>query len=636
MSMINEDQDRHKVFGRRALMLGCAKIALLSTLVGRLYYLQVIEGEKYKTLAEDNRISLRLLPPERGKILDRFGTPLADNRDNYRVVIVREQTPDIAETLRRLGQLIPITGSDRRRIERDMKRKRAFVPVTVKENLSWSQVASIEALIGDLPGISIDRGNTRDYPYGADMAHVLGYVASVSEKDLNGDPLLELPGFRIGKNGIEKLHDDALRGSAGTKEVEINAYGREIRELRRQEGTSGKEIILTLDAGLQTFVHQRLLSEQSAAAVVMDIENGDVLALGSIPSFDPAAFNLGLSSKQWSSLINNPMFPLTNKAIAGLYAPGSTFKMLVALAAMEEGIGAHSHTVYCNGFTRLGNARFHCWKRGGHGRMNLIESLQHSCDIYYYDVSRRIGINKIAAMANRLGLGQPVGLDLPGEKGGVIPTRAWKEANIGEPWQVGETLIASIGQGYVLATPLQLAVMTARLASGGKKVVPRLARGYREGNRRVAYPVPEFEDLGLNPEHLRMVFQGMDEVVNNPRGTAYRARIREEGWEMAGKTGTSQVRRITLAERQAGVFRNEDLPWRRRDHALFVGFAPMHKPRYACAVIVEHGGSGSKVAGPICSDILREVQRRRSAELQPFPLNEDASPREDDNDGEEA
>ncbi|WP_419901228.1 penicillin-binding protein 2 [Kiloniella sp.] len=612
MPMVHEDQDRHKGFTRRVLMLTCGKAALLSALVGRMYYLQVVEAEKYTTLAEDNRINLRLLPPRRGKILDRFGLELANNQQNFRVVVVREQTPDLTVTLDALSKLIHLSEHDYKRILRDVKRKRAFVPVTVKDNLRWDQVSSIEVNSADLPGASIEVGETRFYPYGADMSHVLGYVSSVSERELTGDPLLELPGFRIGKSGVEKYHDSDMRGKAGTSEFEVNAYGRVIRELSRNEGGSGREMILTVDAGLQTFVQQRLMSEQSAASVVIDIENGDVLAMGSVPSYDPSAFNLGLSNKQWNGLINNPLTPLTNKAIAGTYAPGSTFKMIVALAAMKEGIGAHSHPVYCPGFMKLGNARFHCWKRGGHGTVNMIEGLQHSCDVFFYDVARRVGVDKIAEMANKFGLGHKVGIDLPGERSGVIPTKAWKLANIGEPWQGGETLVTSIGQGFVLTTPLQLAVMVARIASGGKKVMPRLTRGYREDGKSVAYGVDAFEDLGIPQEHMRMIHQGMDAVSNNPRGTAYKYRLKEEGWELAGKTGTAQVRRITLAERQAGVFKNEDLPWRRRDHGLFVAYAPVHNPRYACAVIVEHGG-GSKSAAPIARDILRETQRRDPA-----------------------
>lgn len=625
MSIVREDRERHKTFLRRVLMLGCAKGALLTALAGRLYYLQILEGEKYKTLAEDNRISLRLLSPERGRILDRFGAAVADNRDNFRVLLVRELAPDVSETLRRLGQLIPVSDYDRKRVLRDIAKKRAFVPVTVKENLAWEQVARIEGRIADLPGLSIERGNSRNYEYGADMAHVLGYVAAVSERELNGDPLLELPGFRIGKSGIEKFYDYELRGAAGAKQVEINAYGREIRELSRKEASSGKEVVLTIDSGLQVFVQQRLLSEQSAASVVLDIETGDVLALGSIPSFSPTAFDTGLSQGQWDALVNNPMFPLTNKAIAGAYAPGSAFKMVVALAALAEGISPENYTVFCNGHITLGTARFHCWKRSGHGRVNMLQSLQHSCDVFYYNVSRHLGIGKIAAMAERLGLGRPVGIDLPGEKGGLVPSRGWREANIGGPWQVGETLVASIGQGFVLATPLQLAVMVARIASG-RAVRPCLARGYRELGQGYGYGVPPFESLNISQSHLDSVLKGMDLVVNDRGGTAYRARIKERGWEMAGKTATSQVRRISLEERQAGVLQNDSLPWRRRDHALFVGVAPLHRPRYSCAVVVEHGGSGAAVAAPICRDILTEVQRRNTAGREALVLENTVPP----------
>jgi penicillin-binding protein 2 len=453
------------------------------------------------------------------------------------------------------------------------------------------------------------------------MAHVLGYVAAVAERDLTGDPLLELPGFRIGTNGIEQKYDLSLRGSAGTSQIEVNAYGRVIRELNREEGKPGDELVLTVDGGLQTFVHQRLQGEQSASAVVMDVENGDVLALASVPSYDPNAYNIGLTVKQWNDLINDPLHPLTNKSISGLYAPGSTFKMMVALAAQKAGINP-DHKVFCPGHMTLGRSRFHCWKKYGHGWVDMHEGLQHSCDVFFYDISRKVGVDNIAAMANKFGLGERVGIDLVGEKGGVIPTRDWKLANIGEAWQGGETLIASIGQGFVLTTPLQLATMVARIASGNQ-VVPRLTRGVRadqvpaEGEGAAQ---PAFAPLDVPLEHLKMVREGMDLVSNHPRGTAYRARIEEEGLELAGKTGTSQVRRISLAERAAGVTKNEQLPWRRRDHALFVCFAPVHKPRYACAVVVEHGGGGSAVAAPIARDILLETQRRDPAGRRSLPI----------------
>jgi penicillin-binding protein 2 len=359
---------------------------------------------------------------------------------------------------------------------------------------------------------------------------------------------------------------------------------------------------------LQNFVHQRLVGERSASAVIMDIHGGEVLALASVPSYDPNAFNYGLSSEAWHRLITDPLSPLTNKAIAGLYSPGSTFKMIVALAALEAGV-APDYQGYCPGFMKLGNAKFHCWKRHGHGKIDMFNAIKQSCDVYIYDIARRAGIDRISAMAKRFGLGAPVGVDLPGERGGLVPTREWKLATIGERWQGGETLITAIGQGFVLASPLQLAVMTARLANGGRAVTPHLLRGFRDQLAQDSAPEPAFETLGIPDAHLAFIRKAMDAVTNHRRGTAYRRRIEREGWEMAGKTGTSQVRRITLRERAAGVKKNKDLPWRFRDHALFVAFAPVHQPRYCCAVVVEHGGGGSTIAAPIVRDILIETQR---------------------------
>jgi penicillin-binding protein 2 len=608
MALIHEDQSRFKTFSRRALLLGGGQALLLGSLAARLYYLQVVESDRYATLAEDNRINLRLLAPLRGLIVDRFGVPLAINRQNYRVVLVREQSPDVERTLELLGKIIDLSARDRERVLRETRRKRAFVPVTLRENLTWPEVSRIEVNTPTLPGVSIEAGTTRHYPHGDPMAKVLGYVAAVSEKELTGEPLLELPGFRIGKNGIERHYDTELRGASGNSHVEVNAVGRVIREVSREEGAPGREAVLTLHAGLQNFVHQRLVGERSASAVVMDIHGGEVLALSSVPAYDPNAFNYGLSSEAWHRLINDPLSPLSNKAIAGLYSPGSTFKMIVALAALEAGVGP-DHRAYCPGFMKLGNAKFHCWKRQGHGKVDMFDAIKQSCDVYFYDIARRAGIDRISAMAKRFGMGKAVGLDLPGERGGLVPTREWKQATIGEPWQGGETLITAIGQGFILASPLQLAVMTARLANGGRAVTPRLLRGFRDQLTQAGEPAPAYEPLGVPEAHLAFIRKAMDAVTNHQRGTAYRRRIKREGWEMAGKTGTSQVRRITLRERAAGVKKNEDLPWRYRDHALFVAFAPVHQPRYCCAVVVEHGGGGSKTAAPIVRDILTETQR---------------------------
>jgi len=608
---MHRDYDRHRIFGRRAVILTGGKALLLSALVGRMCYLQVLERERYATLAEENRINLRLLPPPRGRVVDRNGEPLAVNRQNYQVVLVPEQSRDIEETLTALKRIIEISDGTRRRILREVGRKRKFVPVTVSDNLSWEAVARIEVNAPDLPGVSIDVGQTRHYLHGEHFAHVLGYVAAVSEEEATGDPLLELPGFRIGKAGIEKVYDLALRGTSGTSQVEVNALGRVIRELERHEGQPGQDISLTIDLNLQRLASERLAGE-SGSAVVIDVHSGNVLALASTPAFDPNAFNRGLSHEEWRALITNPKAPLANKAIAGQYAPGSTYKMAVALAALEKGVATPETTVTCHGRMRLGNARFHCWKRGGHGPMNMKSAIAQSCDVYFYELAKRTTVDRISAMARRLGLGQTLGIDLPGERDGLLPTRDWKLATIGRPWQLGETLIAGIGQGYVLSTPLQLAVMTARLANGGRAVRPRLTRDPivdAAGATADGGPSQEAADLDLSPVHLRIIQEGMFEVVNGTRGTARSSAIKEPGHEMAGKTGTAQVRRITKAEREAGVIKNEDLPWERRDHALFVGYAPAAAPRYAVAVVAEHGGGGSKVAAPIAHDILVAAQQ---------------------------
>jgi len=616
-------QQHYRLFSRRAAMLAGAKLVLLGALTGRMYYLQVVEADKYAVLAEENRINLRLLAPLRGRILDRFGVTLATNDQNYRAVVIPEQADDLEATLGMLGRVLPVTESDVARVLRDAERKRPFVPVPVRENLVWDEVARVEINTPDLPGVAIEVEQSRLYPYGGLGAHVLGYVAAVSEGELTGDPLLELPGFRIGKTGAERQYDEALRGSAGNSQVEVNAVGRVIRELTREEGEPGRDVVLTIDMGLQHYAQQRLAGELSASTAVIDVENGEVLALASMPSFDPTGFDRGLSVAEWQALINDELHPLTNKALAGQYAPGSTIKMTVALAALESGL-TPAHTVYCPGFMTLGTSRFHCWKEGGHGSLDMLRGIQHSCDVYFYDISRRAGIDAIAAMARRFGLGAMTGIDLPGEKPGVIPDRDWKLGTTGEAWQPGETLVAGIGQGFMLATPLQLALMTARIANGGRAIVPHVRRdavfAYNDDRGdETAAPPPAAPSMGLPPEHLALVQEGMNLVSNDPGGTAYRARIDVPGMELAGKTGTAQVRRITTAERAIGVIKNEDLPWVRRDHALFVAYAPVAAPRYACAVIVQHGGGGSKVAAPIARDILLECQRRDPARRIPAP-----------------
>jgi penicillin-binding protein 2 len=596
---------RATVFTRRAAIIAGGQAALFVGLGARLYYLQVVQADRYRTLADENRINLRLLAPPRGAITDRFGEMLATNVQNYRVVIIREQTDDMEATLARLAKLLAPGSFDSARIRHAAKRRRAFVPITVRENLTWDEVSRLEVNAPNLPGVGIDVGLSRYYPRGPEVAHVLGYVAAVSEADLTDDPVLQLPGYRIGKRGIERRFDATLRGKAGNSQVEVNAFGRVIRELRREDGQPGAQLTLTLDAGLQAFTAERLAREKSASAVIMNVHNGDILTMVSSPGFNPNEFSAGISLKSWRQLLRDPYSPLSNKALQGQYPPGSTFKVAVALAALEAGVSVN-HRVDCRGFIELGDHKFHCWKRGGHGTMTIQGAIRESCDVFFYDIALKIGVDRFAEMARRLGLGAKYDFDLDGQKAGLIPTRAWKQAVIGNRWQKGETVVAAIGQGYVLTTPLQLAVMTARAVNGGFAVTPRLAR--RDGAKQ-----PEFGSLGISAFARRIVVDAMDQVVNHHLGTARKSRIENPAMAMGGKTGTSQVRRITLAERKAGLHKQKQKPWRQRDHALFVGFAPVASPQYAVAVVVEHGGGGSKIAAPIASTILAEAQRRDSA-----------------------
>ena len=614
------DTQREKLFSRRAAVLGGSQALVAAILAGRLYQLQIVERDRYTLLSDENRINLRLVAPPRGRIFDRTGVAVADNRHNYQVVVVPEQAGDLDATLTALGTLIAIGEADRRRVLRDARRRHAFVPVMVRDNLSWEEMARIEVAIPELAGVAIEQGMLRHYPYGPTAAHVLGYVAAVSEKDLTGDPLLELPDFRIGKSGVEKARDLQLRGAAGASEVEVNALGRVVREIADRPGLPGQDIVLALDIAIQAFVAQRCADEPSVSCVVLDATSGDVLALVSSPSFDPMVFSTGLSQALWHDLSTDPRDPLTDKAVAGLYPPGSTFKPIVAMAALESGSITPDTAVTCLGYLKLGDATFHCWKKGGHGTLHLHDAIKQSCDVFFYEAARRTGIDRIAEMAQRFGFGHPLGIDIPGERGGLMPTRDWKLATAGTRWQPGETLITGIGQGAVLATPLQIATMAARLVSG-RAVVPRLVRGDGRPAPGGDQEAPTFPPLDVEPRNLALVRDGMNAVVNERGGTAYTARITDPALAMGGKSGTSQVRRITQYEREHGLRKESELPWKDRDHALFVAFAPVSAPRYICAAIVEHGGGGSAVAAPICRDVLVEVQRRDPERRPPQPVS---------------
>ncbi len=611
-----KDKSRYATFTRRTLLMTGAMGGVMAALGGRLYQLQILDGDEYMTRAEDNRVSQRLIAPLRGRIVDRFGVELATNRKNYRVLLVPEQAAQgVDAALDTIARLIVLGDHDRERIKHDVAMNKKFVAVTVAENMSWEEFARVNMHLPYLSGMQPDIGETRDYPFGDEMSHILGYVASVSEDDKarDNDPLLDLPGFRIGKEGIEKTFDSEVRGTAGASRVEVNAYGRVIRELGFKPGIAGNDVYLTIDQQVQHYASE-CLGQESAACAVMDVANGDVIALASTQGFDPNLFNVGISRTQWDALNTNDHKPMMNKVLQGAYPPGSTFKPAMAMAAMDNGL--EKLEVVCTGSLTLGNHQFHCWKKGGHGRLDLKGGIQHSCDVYFYTVAMHLGIDKMHDAAVELGLGKPTGIELPHENGGVIPSAEWKMRRFHSPWQQGETLNTGIGQGYVLATPLQLCTLAARLASGNA-VSPRITRVVG----REVQPRPVLKRLAFSDNAFATVQAGMNLVVNDPSGTAYAYRITEPGYEMAGKTGTAQVRVITQAERESGVKKDTQLPWKLRDHGLFIAFAPVQAPRYACAVVVEHGALGHPQV-QMARDILLFAQQRDPLKMQTaYPVN---------------
>ncbi|MCX7644427.1 MAG: penicillin-binding protein 2 [Rhodobacteraceae bacterium] len=617
-----DTEESARTITRRGILLGGTMLATSVALGLRMRYMQVDQADQFRLLAEENRINIRLIPPARGQIFDRNGVVIAGNEQVYRIVIVREDARDVPAVIENLRKIVALDDAELERALKEMERRSPFVPVTIAERVSWEAISAVAVNAPALPGITPEVGLSRVYPLGPDFAHVTGYVGPVSDYDLertdDNDPLLQIPRFQIGKIGVEARLEKLLRGRAGSKRIEVNAAGRVMRELDRQEGEAGADVQLTVDARLQNFVLARL-GEESAAVVVMDVATGDLLSITSAPAFDPNLFVRGISVADYKALTENDHRPLADKTVQGAYPPGSTFKMVVALAALEAGLVTADTTFSCRGFLEVSGRRFHCWSRGGHGRVDLHKSLVESCDVYYYELAQRVGIDGISAMAHRLGLGERYDLPLSAVAEGLVPTRAWKRERRGEEWLVGDSLNAAIGQGFVLSTPLQLAVMSARLATG-RAVVPRLVKSI-DG---VEQPRPEFPPLGFSENNLRLIRRAMFSASNDRRGTAYGSRIVEQGRRMAGKTGTSQVRNITAAERARGVFRNEDLPWHRRDHALFVAFAPEDVPQIAVSVVVEHGGGGAAAAAPIARDVVLQALYGGLPPLSAYPESQRA------------
>ncbi len=616
-------RDLEQLFSRRAAIAATGGGLVWAGLLARLFQLQVIDGQRYAELAAENGVKLELAPPLRGRILDRFGSPLAAHRQAGRLTIVREQASDVAAALAEIAKIIDLPPERQARVLRDVRREAAFVPVVVAQELTYEDFARVATFAPSIPGLYAEMASTRSYPRGRDFAHVLGYVARANEDDIarlaagaGGEAdasglrrLFRHPDMRTGRSGIEYFAEDWLRGEAGFRRLVTNAAGRVIEELPSNDVAPipGRDLSITIDAELQRAAIERF-GEDSGAAVVLDIETGDILALVSTPAFDPNDFVNGISQADYDVLRNNDRAPLYHKAYDGLYPPGSTYKMVVAAAALEAGVIRPDERVYCNSYYRFGNRTWHCWKRGGHGSVNMHQAIKGSCDVYFYEIARRAGVDAIADMSRRFGFGQRWELGMTGGKAGVVPDDAWKRRVYGEPWFEGETLNFGIGQGYLNASPLQLALMSARIAAEGRVIEPRLIG---EGPQPVDAGIPL--DAPLDVEIMQRMKAGMFGVTSEAGGTAGRSGdLGLGGPRLAGKTGTAQVRRITAAERATGVISNENLPRKFRDHALFVAYAPADDPKYAISVVVEHGGGGSRAAAPVARDILRVALQRDS------------------------
>ncbi len=602
---------------RRGLIVAAAQIGFVGILGARMRYMQVEQADEFRLLADENRINIRLIPPARGQLFDRNGAVIAENEPSYRITMVREDAGDVNTVIGRLSTLVELDDDELNRAFAEMKRSAPFLPVTIADRISWEELSRVAANAPALPGVTPEVGLSRRYPLGSAFAHVAGYVGPVSQRDLerieDPDQLLRIPRFQIGKVGVEAKYEDMLRGKAGAKRVEVNSIGRVMRELDRREGQSGANVQLTVDHKLQDYVQARL-GKESASVVVMDLKRGDLLSIASSPTYDPNKFVRGISVADYAFLRDNDHRPLASKTVQDAYPPGSTFKMVTALAALEAGLITAEDTVHCPGHLEVSGRKFHCWKRAGHGHMNLELSLRESCDVYYYDLALKVGIENISAMARKLGLGEKHDIPMSAVASGLAPTKDWKRRARGKEWVIGDTVNASIGQGFVLSSPLQLAVMTARLATG-RDIKPRLINTV-DG---ISQPSGLGTKLDINESNLRKVRKAMYEVTNNRRGTAYGSRIIEDTFRMAGKTGTSQVRNISAAERARGVTRNADLPWERRDHALFVNFAPFDNPEIAVAVVVEHGGGGSTAAAPIARDVTLQALYGEDPPLAAYP-----------------
>ena len=620
---------KSKLISRRMFVLSLGKAVVLVGVLGRLISLQINESKKYKTLSDKNRFREWKLAPERGVIKDYFSKEIASNKQVYQIHLIPENTQNLETIFFRLKSILDISDQKIFSLKRKIAKQKPWDPIIISDNLNWAEFSRINLFLHELQGVEPIVSVARVYNDNS-SAHALGYVSQVSAKDLKNKKYLKemsVPGIAVGKTGLEYSLDKDIIGKVGFQRYEVNAYGKRIKQIQVDQGQIGKSYITTLDSEVQKYTSE-ILKDNAASVCVMDIYNGDIVSMVSSPSYDPNAFVHGIEKTYWDSLINNEKKPLVNKSVSGLYPPGSTIKTLVALSALENKIIRPLNTVKCTGKIELFGEKFHCWKKKGHGVMNMRSAIKRSCDVYFYEVARKLGVDRLSETAKKFGLGKKVLTNFAEERSGVVPSTDWKKKFIGQNWYLGETLHSGIGQGYFQSTPIQLCLMTAQIANGGFEIKPRIIFDKTKNNLK-AYlkfknenpgePLPQdllvsnfdLKPLFKNQENIKIIKDAMYSSSNEPGGTSYRSRIDDKRFMFAGKTGSSQIKRFTEAQREAEV-KQESLKYKDRDHALFVAFAPVNDPKYAISVVVEHGGSGSKAAAPIAKKVIKKVLERHS------------------------
>ena len=600
---ISDNVKKVNLINRRLFIITAAKILVFLGLSSRLYSLQVKDKNKYLTLSDKNRIREWKLPPVRGEFIDYFGNTIAGNNEVYQLHLVPEQVEDFRYTAIRLKTILKLSDREFQKILKKKKEIKPWETIVVSDNLNWEQFSRINSYLYELAGVKSVLSISRIYPYKESFTHILGYVSQANEKDIYENEDIKkkfVPGLRVGKTGLEKTFESELLGDNDIQRFEVNAFGKKVNQIEFQKGSKGKNINLTIDTEIQKFCGE-LLKDKAGSICVMDIYNGDVVAMQSSPSFDPNLFLFGINQDDWQLIRNNPMKPLVNKTISGKYSPGSTLKPIVALSALENKVINPNFTVKCEGKKEMYGQTYHCWKKKGHGFVNLRNAMKQSCDTYFYEIARRLGVDKLSETAKKFGLGEKVFQNLfDNEKKGLVPNTFWKKNALGSGWLLGETMITGIGQGYIQTTPIQLCLMTAQIANGGYKIYPRLTI-----DNKTNFP-DKFTPLFVDPKNIKIIQDAIYSSTNEVMGTSYSSRFNDLKYRFAGKTGTAQVKRITEEERELDL-KTSEIPYEQRDHALYVAYGPTKNPRYAVSIIIEHGGSGGSVAAPIAKKLFKLV-----------------------------